>query len=322
MNIHAIILNYKKKDLTIECINSLKKCKLLSDLKLHLLIVDNDSGDGIERAVRTTYTDVEFLQTGANLGYTGGNNAGIRWLLEKNEEIQPEIVPQQKTESNYILILNNDTYFHENFLIELASAAKHHSKAGIIAPKIYFTHDSLPNPIYDQNKQEYTLKENEEVIWFAGGKFDWDNIIGSHRGVDQVDHNQFNQEEQIEYATGCALLIPFSVIKKANGFDQKYFMYYEDVDLNTRIKKLGYEIWYAPRAIMWHSNAKSSGVGSPLQDYFSTRNRLLFAFKFAKPRTKLALLRESLRFRTNPVKWKAVKDFILLKFEKGTFDIK
>lgn len=321
MTIHTIILNYKKKDLTLACIASLKKCKRVSDLNLKILVVDNDSGDGIERAVSTTHPDVEFVQTGANIGYTGGNNAGIRYILERNEDIQTEIIQSEKTEQDYILIINNDTYFDEYFLQELASAAKRHRKAGIIAPKIYFTHDSLPGPVLDEKGEKYTRLPTEEVIWFAGGKMDWKNIIGSHRAVDQVDHGQCDLEEPIEYATGCALLIPFSVIKQVEGFDNKYFMYYEDVDLNMRIKRKGYEIWYAPKAIMWHGNAKSSGVGSPLQDYFSTRNRLLFAMKFASWRTKLALIREAFRFRKNPTKWKGIIDFFLVRFEKGTFEI-
>jgi GT2 family glycosyltransferase len=243
-------------------------------------------------------------------------------LLEKNEDVQPEIVPGVHSQPNYFLILNNDTSFDQNFLLELAAAANRHKKAGVIAPKIYFMPDSLPKPVLDENKNGYTLRPGEQVLWFAGGLFDWDNILGSHRGVDQVDHGQYNQEEQIPYATGCALLIPFQVMKKVKGFDSKYFMYYEDVDLNMRIKKAGYEIWYAPQAVMWHSNASSSGVGSPLQDYYSTRNRILFAFKFASLRTKIAIIKEAFRFRSNQVKWKAVTDFFLARFEKGSFEIK
>lgn len=322
MKIYAIILNYKNKDITIECVSSLRKCKLLSNLELKILVVDNDSSDGIERALSTNYPDVEFLQTGANLGYTGGNNAGIRYILERTEDVQPEIVKNDDGEQNYFLILNNDTKLQDTFIIELAAAAKRHPKAGIVAPKIYFSHDSYPKTIYDEKNAEYRPTPQEEVLWYAGGIFDWENIIGKHRGVDQVDHGQWDLEEQTDYATGCALLIPFSVMKKVKGFDNNYFMYYEDVDLNTRIKKLGYQVWYAPKATMWHTNAKSSGVGSPLQDYFTTRNRLLFAMKFASLRTKFAILREAFTFRNNPTKWKGVKDFFLLRFEKGSFDIK
>lgn len=150
---------------------------------------------------------------------------------------------------------------------------------------------------------------------------DWNNIIGSHRGVDQIDEGQFDLDTQVDYASGCCLLMPLPIIRKISGFDEKYFLYYEDVDLNVRIKKAGYEIWYIPKAKMWHENAHSTGMGSPLQIYFSTRNRLLLGFKYASARTKIALIKEALTFRNDSVRWQAVKDFFTLKFGKGTFQI-
>ncbi|MDQ3098864.1 MAG: glycosyltransferase family 2 protein [bacterium] len=309
MIIYTIILNYKTKDETLKCIDSIEKCSMPSGYSQKIIVVDNASSDGIERAITGNHPDIQFIQTGANLGYTGGNNAGIRWVMESGEH------------ESLILIVNNDTYFSQNFLPEMIGGLKKHPKAGIISPKIYFTKNSWPTPVLDKDKKEISPKTTDEIIWYAGGIFDWDNIIGGGRGVDQVDQGQFDREEQIEVATGCAMLIPFSVIKKIKGFDNKYFMYYEDVDLSVRIKRLGYELWYVPKAIMWHENAGSSGVGSPLQEYFQMRNRLLFAFKYAKPRTKLAVLREGIRMRNNPPRWKGVKDFLGFHFGKGTFEI-
>lgn len=322
MIIYSIILNYKKKDITIKCIQSIKKCLIPPNINHQILVIDNDSGDGIERSLANDYPDVTFLQTGANLGYTGGNNVAVQWILDKYQLSPLESNQNTSNAEDCILILNNDTYLNQNFYTEIVNGYNRHPKAGILSPKIYFAPESLPQNIIDQKGDTYQLKPNDEVIWYAGGKFDWDNILGSHIGVDQVDEGQYNQEKQVDYASGCALFIPIKVMQTIKGFDPKYFMYYEDVDLNIRIKKLGFEIWYIPQAVIWHYNAISSSVGSPLQDYFTTRNRLLFAFKFAKLRTKLAVLKQAFSFRANKIKWQAVKDFLTLKFEKGSFEIK
>ncbi len=310
MLLYTIILNYKTKDETLACIRSIEDCIVPAGVTLKLIVVDNASSDGIERAISTEHPEIQFIQTGANLGYTGGNNTGIRWVLENGEP------------DSYIMIINNDTVFTKNFLVEMMSSAKRHPKAGIISPKIYFTRESWPKTILDENRQPANATENDNIIWYAGGKLDWDNIIGSGVGVDEIDRGQHDQEKQLDTATGCCMLIPFFVMKRMKGFDDRYFMYYEDVDFSVRVKRLGYEIWFTPKAVMWHENSGSSGSGSKLHEYFQMRNRLLFAFKYARLRTKLAVLREGVRMRSNPPRWQGVKDFLSFHFGKGTFEIK
>ena len=314
MTVFALILNYKTKEETLSCIDSIKKCNLQDSVTLKIVIIDNASNDGIERALSKVHPDVIFLQTGSNLGYTGGNNVGIQWVLETNHD---ELA--KKKDETLVLILNNDTTFHQQFIVELIRGYKRHPKAGIISPKIYFDPNSLPKKIYNKNREEISKYDNTKIIWSAGGKIDWNNIYGSTRGVDECDQGQYDEETQIEFASGTALLMPLNVLKQIKSFDNNYFMYYEDVDLSLKVKKNGYQIWYIPKAIMWHKNATSSGMASPLQDYFITRNRLYFGMKHASLRAKFALLREALRFRADAHKWHGVKDFFTLQWGKGTF---
>ncbi|MDQ3239290.1 MAG: glycosyltransferase family 2 protein [bacterium] len=322
MILHVIILNYKNKDQTIKCVDSISDCNTPPDCKVEILVVDNASGDGVERIITNQYKHIQYIQTGANLGYTGGNNAGIRTILEKYSNPQDDQMHKQNPSDDFIFIVNNDTYFKQNFLIELLNSARRHPKAGIISPKIYFTKNSHPKNILDKNRNPQIAQVNDEVIWYAGGKFDWDNVLGSHRGVDEIDQHQYDLDSTIDYSTGCALLITVSVLQQVYGFDTKFFMYYEDVDLSMRIKSKGYELWYCPQAIMWHENASASSVGSTLQTYFTTRNRLLIALKYAPLRAKLAVIKQAWGFRSDPLKWKAVSDFFKLNFEKGSFEIK
>ena len=96
-------------------------------------------------------------------------------------------------------------------------------------------------------------------------------------------------------------------------------MYYEDTDFCIRAKNKGFKILFAPLAILWHKNAGSSSSGSPLQDYYITRNRLIFGFKYGKARTKIALLREGFKYLLNGKK--AQKEGVL-DFLKGKRGVK
>ena len=117
------------------------------------------------------------------------------------------------------------------------------------------------------------------------------------------------------------MVITRRALEKVGLLDEKYFMYLEDLDYSERIKKAGFKIIYEPKAIVWHKNAQSSGVGSDLNDYFFTRNRLLFGMTYAPIRTKFALIRESGRLAVKGRKWqkRGVVDFYLRNFEKGSW---
>ena len=119
-------------------------------------------------------------------------------------------------------------------------------------------------------------------------------------------------------------MIKRDVLEKVGLFNEKYFLYYEDNDLCQRVKKIGYKIVFAPKSVIWHKNAGSSGgSGSSLQDYYITRNRLVFGFKYAPTRTKFSLIKESVNFFLNGRKWqkKGVMDFYLRRFGKGSYSL-
>jgi GT2 family glycosyltransferase len=115
------------------------------------------------------------------------------------------------------------------------------------------------------------------------------------------------------------MFVNAKVFKKIGFFDEKYFLYYEDSDFCLRAKKADFRLVYAPSAVVFHENAKSTGLGSNLQDYFITRNRLLLASKFLPFRTRFALLREALRNIGNPVRRLAFWDYLNGNFGKGSY---
>jgi len=301
-SVFVLILNFNGAKNTLECLESLKKINL-PDVKLTILIVDNNSQEKLDLRNETAgKIKIEVIKNKENLGFSGGNNVGIQYALKNN--------------ADYVLILNNDTYVDPNFLTELLKVAEKDRSIGISVPKIYFA------PGFEYHKNRYAKEQLGKVIWYAGGKMDWKNIIGSNREVDEVDKGQFNKIEETEIATGCCMLIKKEVLEEAGNFDGKFFLYYEDADLAMRVKNKGFKIVYVPKSVIWHKNAGSTGgSGSVLQDYYIARNRLLFGFKYAPIRSKLALFRESVSLLFRGRKWqrRGVIDFYLERFGKGSY---
>lgn len=275
----AIVLNFKVKKDALECIDSLKK----STYPVKIILVDNNSEDGISSAVEGD-KEITFIQTGENLGYTGGNNIGIKKALSNG--------------SDYVFILNPDTIVDKDCIKNLIHVLEENGKAGIAGPKIYF--------------------EEGKVIWHAGGILDKLNVIGTHIGLDEEDKGQYENVREVDFITGAAIMIKKQVFEKVGFFDERFFLYYEDADICFRAKQANFKIFYAPKALVWHKNARSAELGSPLQDYYITRNRILYASKFLSLRTKFALFREALKNLGNPVRRLAFFDFLIGKFGKGS----
>ncbi len=300
MEIYALVLNWNGIKDTLECINSLKDLNLKPGTQLHIVVVDNCSADGSVTKL-LSIKGINLLQNSQNLGYTGGNNAGITYILTQN--------------CDFVWILNSDLTVDKNSLNYLLEAAQKHTKAGIISPKIYFA------PGFEYHQKRYQKPERGKVIWYAGGKFNWGAVIGEHLGIDLVDNGEFSISKKIEFASGASLFIHQSVLRDLRGFDNRYFLYLEDVEFSFRARQLGFEVWFEPRAILWHKNSRSSEVGGALQDYYISRNRLLIGMKYSSLKLKLALIRESIRLLLVGRKWqkRGIRDFYFRNFGKGSF---
>jgi GT2 family glycosyltransferase len=163
-------------------------------------------------------------------------------------------------------------------------------EVGLVSPMIYFY------PGLEFHKDSYKKSEKGKVVWYAGGVIDWENVYAYHWGVDEVDHGQFAGAEETGFATGCCVAFRRDVIDKVDLMDEKYFLYWEDVDWSVRVKKAGYKLVFEPKSVAWHKNAGSTGgSGSQIHQYYQTRNRIRFGLKFAPLRSKLAIVRESVK---------------------------
>ena len=298
IKVAVVILNWNRPKDTVGCLESVYELHP-GDYSLEVILVDNASTDGSVAAVRS----LRLIQNKENLGYAGGNNVGIRQAI--------------KDGADFVFVLNNDTILDKNALLSLLRAAGEHKDAGIFSPKIYFAKG------FEFHKDRYSKGDLGKVIWAAGGDWDRDNVLGSNHGVNEVDNNQFDKVREIDFATGAAMFVRREVFEKVGFFNQDYFLYVEDVEFCERAKKGGFKILYVPEAKLWHKVAQSSGIGSGLNDYFTTRNRLVFGLKYANMRTKIALIRESLRFLLTGRHWqkRGVVDFYLHHLGRGGFPL-
>ncbi len=295
-SVFAIIVNWNGIADTLNCLESLSNINN-AYANLTVLVVDNGSTNDSVAQIHKKYPDVAVLETGENLGFTGGNNVGFDYALSHN--------------ADFIWMLNNDTMVQN----EVLSFVKNFDdpKVGACGSKIYFAKG------HEYHFDRYTDSERGSVLWYAGGIMDWNNIFASHRGVDEVDKGQYDESEVTPFITGCSFIVRADVVRKVGKLDDAYYLYLEDLDWSLRIQKAGYKTLYVPSSTLWHVNAGSSGKpGNPTHEYYFTRNRLLLGFRYASARTKFALVREAVRFffGSSAIRRKAVTDALLGKFGK------
>lgn len=299
--VFAVLVNWNRPDDTLSSIESLLKSS--GNFELTIVIVDNGSKDNSVNLFKTKYQknkNVKIIEARKNLGFTGGNNLGIEYGV--------------KNRADYLLIINNDTLVDKNLIRNLLQTFDENQNVGIASPKIYFA------PGFEYHKK-YTKSEIGKVLWYAGGSIDWNNVYGTNIGVDEVDHGQYDENREIDFATGACMLVNSDLIKRVGKFNNDYFAYMEDVEFCLRVKNKGIKIIYEPKAVMWHKVSQSSGIGSDLNDYYITRNRLLFGLRYASFKVRLLLIKESLRFLISGRKWQriGVLDYYLGNFGKGSF---
>lgn len=275
-SVAIIIVHFNTDQETLECLQSLKKIKR-QGLKVQTIVIDNGSKQPLLLPPQLVTKQLRLIRSDANLGFTNGNNLGISVAVR---DFNPD----------YLLLLNNDTVVQPDFLQQLVAAAESHAEVGMVVPKIYFY------PGREFHHASYRKTERGQVLWYAGGSIDWANLDAFHRGVDELDRGQFDHTHETEFATGCCLLIPRPVLERVGPLDPSYFLYLEDVDWSQRVKLAGYQLHYQPAAVVWHKNAGSSGgAGSPLHQYYQTRNQLFFFSRYAQSYFLASQTRNSLR---------------------------
>jgi GT2 family glycosyltransferase len=196
---------------------------------LEVLVVDNASTDGSQALLVRRYPEVRLLSLPRNLGLTGANNAGFR-----------------AARGEVLISLNNDTEAGPHFVKALADALVAHPEAGMAASKML-------------------LFDRRDTIHSAGDGYRVDGIP-FNRGVWQRDEGQFDEPGWIFGGCGGAVAYRRTMLDEIGPFDETFFMYCEDVDLNWRAQLAGWRCWYTPAAVVYHKLSATGGIGetSPL----------------------------------------------------------
>jgi GT2 family glycosyltransferase len=245
--VYIIVLNWNGRDDTLRCLRSLRR---VTYSPVKLLVVDNASQDGSVEAIRSEFKEVEIIENERNLLFADGNNRGIRYALERG--------------AAYILLLNNDTYVDPQFLSEMVKVGERDESIAILGPKIYYA-------------------DSPDTIWFAGGEVSFWRGYTGHKGIRRRDGNLFNIPGEVDYITGCALLIKRQVFQRIGGLDPAYRIYGEDADFCQRAKRSGFRLCYVPSAKIWHSVSSSSGGGmTPYKILNKMQSNFLFFRRYAR----------------------------------------
>lgn len=280
---HAVVLvNYKTAKDTIACVQSIQKTKDAP----HIIVVDNGSQDEIIQELRSACPGLDLVSLGVNVGFSASNNIGIKKALRMGAEV--------------VYILNNDTQVDPNLFFRAYRYVT--GKNRIAGAKIYYAKG------YEYHPEQ---RNKGNILWYAGGYFDWQAVISRHIGVDEEDRGQYDKVKSVDFITGCFIAIPRQVFKKIGMFDEPFFLYLEDSDFSLRALKQGIEVMYNPNLVLYHLNSSSTIVGSPLVDYYMTRNRFLIGKRYGSLRLRFALLREAI-FRNwhSPIRRSAFLDYL------------
>lgn len=301
--VSIVILTWNGLKLVLELLKDINKLET-KGLNAETIVVDNGSTDGTQeklRGYKLQNMPFKLIRNKENLGFAEGNNVGMREATKRG--------------ADYVLLLNNDVILPKNLLVQLIKVAKDDKKIGLLAPKMYFAKG------YEFHKERYSKKDLGKVIWYAGGKIDWNNIYSSNKGVDEIDKGQYDKQKETDVVNGACALIRKEVIEDIGYLDKKLFLYWEDADYSQRARKKGWKVVYTPRTHLWHKVSQASGIGSDLNDYFLTRNRMVFGMRYARLRTKLALVKESFKLSISGRKWQKIgtRDFYLGRFGKGSW---
>ena len=214
---------------------------------------------GSEAACAGTEAPLVLIQTGANLGFAGGNNVGLRHALACPE-------------CDYVWLLNNDTVVSEQALSSLARCAESHRDAavGLVGSKLLYYHDP-------------------GVIQGIGGVYNKLLATNAHVGAGARDDGRYDSEQAqglIHYPIGASLFVSRPFLAQVGLLCEEYFLYFEELDWVLRGRRLGWDFRYCWHSVVYHKEGASIGGDSrqeqksSLADYWSLRNRLVFTRKF------------------------------------------
>lgn len=203
-------------------------------MPVKLFLIDNSPTDQLRQSLAEFIADsrVEYIFNNANIGFGSAHNIAIRKILDQ---------------SNYHLVLNPDVSFGENVLEKMFNYAESHNDVGLVMPKI----------IYPDGNIQYACKLLPTPADLIFRRFLPQSFTKKRMEYFELRNSGYDKEMQVPYLSGCFMFLRVAALKKAGLFDERFFMYPEDIDLTRRIYN-GYKTMFFPGAQIVHGHARES----------------------------------------------------------------
>lgn len=237
--VSVISLHWNTKEVTSEFLRSINEHNTYKNIEV--IIVDNASKEDDSDTFKKIYPGINFIRNDKNLGFSGGNNVGIR-----------------EAKGQYIFLVNNDTEFTKGLIEGLLEAFEQFPDAGVVSPKFHY--------FFHKGTIEYAGYQSVNIFTGRNGMV----------GCKEKDLGQYDKICETNYAHGGGMMVSRSAIEKAGLMYEPYFLYYEEFDWCTQIKKHGFKIYYQPKSLIYHKESMTTGRSSSLKTFYITRNRILF----------------------------------------------
>lgn len=240
----VIVVNYNGVRFLADCLTALDR-QTVPRHRYEVLIIDNASTDGSAAFVRKQFPNVRLIEAGGNLGFTGGNNLGIRLARGR-----------------HVVLLNNDTRVAGDWLEQLLAAADGERIGGVVSRLLFLDDPERVN--------------STGLVLYRDGRVGDRDLKRSAAELDRPSGEVFG-------GCGASLLLTRGLLDNIGAFDQTLFMYYEDVDLAWRARLRGWRFLYARESVCYHACGASSSPQSPFLVRQVERNRAWVNMRNAPP---------------------------------------
>jgi len=243
MDISIVIVNYKSKGLVLKSIQSIKGADF-GFLQKEIIVVDNDSSDGVGKEIEALRADIKFISNRENIGMGAGNNVGIKAARGK-----------------YIVIMNPDTVVFPDTFVKLYDFMEINPAVGMAGPKQYSPDMIVQDSCYRWYGPFTTLYRRTPLKRLRCAQKDIDRFI-----MKDFDHNS---TKEVDWLMGSFLFCRADALKQIGYFDERFFLYFEDTDLAKRFWQNNWKVIYYPDAGITHYHARQSAQ-APWYKFFST----------------------------------------------------
>jgi GT2 family glycosyltransferase/glycosyltransferase involved in cell wall biosynthesis len=250
----VVVLNWNGLRLLPPCLDALARTTYDTG-RWEVVVVDNASTDGSCEWVEGAHPWVRVRRNPANWGFGRGNNPAMR-----------------DAPGPYVVLLNSDTRVHPGWLQALVSAMEANPGAGAATAKLVFP----PGGAHAGR-----IQNAGGMVLPDGGGRDRGTVVANGVVSHEPDDGRYDTPDEVFFFCGAAAILRKSALDEVGYFDERYFMYYEDLDLSWRLRLRGWTVQYVPDAVVEHVHAASSGEWSPLFTFNVERNRPLMLLKLA-----------------------------------------